>query len=108
MKLLSCEYRGETFAAVSDGEKVYRAADDMNGLIKILGGRLPGDEMLKGEGIDLADVKLLAPIPEPRQDVICLGMNYMDHSVEAARWGKDAFIKNAGKAVYFGRNTGEY
>ena len=105
MKLLSCEYRGETFAAVSDGEKVYRAADDMNGLIKILGGRLPGDEMLKGEGIDLADVKLLAPIPEPRQDVICLGMNYMDHSVEAARWGKDAFIKNAGKAVYFSKRA---
>lgn len=105
MKLLSCEYRGETFAAVSDGEKVYRAADDMNGLIKILGGRLPGDEMHKGEGIDLADVKLLAPIPEPRQDVICLGMNYMDHSVEAARWGKDAFIKNAGKAVYFSKRA---
>ena len=105
MKLLSCEYRGETFAAVSDGEKVYRAADDMNGLIKILGGRLPGDEMLKGEGIDLVDVKLLAPIPEPRQDVICLGMNYMDHSVEAARWGKDAFIKNAGKAVYFSKRA---
>ena len=105
MKLLSCEYRGETFAAVSDGEKVYRAADDMNGLIKILGGRLPGDEMLKGEGIDLADVKLLAPIPEPRQDVICLGMNYMDHSVEAARWGKDAFIKNADKAVYFSKRA---
>ena len=29
MKLLTCEYNGETFAAVSDGKKVYRAAEDM-------------------------------------------------------------------------------
>lgn len=49
MKLLTCEYNGETFAAVSDGKKVYRAAEDMYALIKSMAGKLPGDELLHGE-----------------------------------------------------------
>lgn len=105
MKLLTCEYKNRVFAAVSDGERVYEAAPDMNSLISSLGGVMQGRELMKGDGIALEDVKLLAPIPEPRQDVICLGMNYMDHSDEAARWGKDDFIKNAGKAVYFSKRA---
>ena len=105
MKLLSCEYKGETFAAVSDGKKAYRAAPDMYALLDRLEGALPGPEPLAGEGIDLGELRLLAPIPEPRQDVICLGMNYMDHSAEAAKWGKDDFVKNAGKAVYFSKRA---
>ncbi len=105
MKLLTCEYKNCVFAAVSDGERVYEAAPDMNSLISSLGGVMPGRVLMKGDGIALEDVKLLAPIPEPRQDVICLGMNYMDHSDEAARWGKDDFIKNAGKAVYFSKRA---
>ena len=105
MKLLSCEYKGETFAAVSDGKKAYKAAPDMYALLDRLKGALPGPELLAGEGIDLGELRLLAPIPEPRQDVICLGMNYMDHSAEAAKWGKDDFVKNAGKAVYFSKRA---
>lgn len=105
MKLLSCEYKGETFAAVSDGKKAYKAAPDMYALLDRLEGALPGPELLAGEGIDLGELRLLAPIPEPRQDVICLGMNYMDHSAEAAKWGKDDFMKNAGKAVYFSKRA---
>lgn len=105
MKLLSCEYKGETFAAVSDGKKAYKAAPDMYALLDRLEGALPGPELLAGEGIDLGELCLLAPIPEPRQDVICLGMNYMDHSAEAAKWGKDDFVKNAGKAVYFSKRA---
>ena len=105
MKLLSCEYKSETFAAVSDGKKAYRAAPDMYALLDRLEGALPGPELLAGEGIDLGELRLLAPIPEPRQDVICLGMNYMDHSAEAAKWGKDDFVKNAGKAVYFSKRA---
>ena len=29
--------------------------------------------------VALTDVKLLAPIPEPAQDLICLGINYQEH-----------------------------
>lgn len=36
-------------------------------------------------GIDLAALKLLAPIPRPRKNVFCLGLNYRDHAEEGAR-----------------------
>ena len=39
----------------------------------------------------LTEVKLLAPIPCPRQDVICLGVNYMAHAEESARYKKEEF-----------------
>jgi len=35
--------------------------------------------------ISLSAVRLLAPIPRPRQDVICLGMNYVAHAIESDR-----------------------
>jgi 2-keto-4-pentenoate hydratase/2-oxohepta-3-ene-1,7-dioic acid hydratase in catechol pathway len=38
-----------------------------------------------GSGVALADVTLLAPIPRPRRNVFCLGMNYRDHAIEVAR-----------------------
>ena len=34
------------------------------------------------------EVRLQAPIPYPRQDVICLGINYMAHAEESARYKK--------------------
>ena len=105
MKLLTCEYMGRTFAAVSDGKDVWEAAPDMTTLIRSLKGALPERELMEGEALPLSAVKLLAPIPEPAQDVICLGMNYLDHSDEAARWGKEDFTKNAGKAVYFSKRA---
>lgn len=106
MKLLTCEYQGRRFAAVSDGRLVYEAAPDMLTLIKSLGGALPDESMLAGEGIALADVRVLSPIPEPVQDVVCLGMNYVEHSAEAEKWGGEAeFKKNAGKAVYFSKRA---
>ena len=38
-----------------------------------------------------SEVKVLAPIPNPIQDVICLGINYMAHAEESARFKKEAF-----------------
>lgn len=35
-------------------------------------------------GAPLGAVQLLAPIPRPRQNVICLGMNYRAHAIESA------------------------
>jgi 2-keto-4-pentenoate hydratase/2-oxohepta-3-ene-1,7-dioic acid hydratase in catechol pathway len=33
----------------------------------------------------LAEVALLAPIPRPRKNIVCLGMNYAEHAYESAR-----------------------
>lgn len=104
MKLLTCEKNGETFAAVSDGKNVYRAAADMYALIGMLCSATP-ESLAQGESLPLSSVRVLSPIPQPRQDVVCLGMNYNDHSAEAARWGKENFVRNEGKAVYFGKRA---
>lgn len=52
----------------------------------------------------LKDVKILAPIPTPDQDVICLGINYLEHAKESARFKKEAFSKPE-QAVYFSKRV---
>ncbi len=53
------------------------------------------------------DVKLLAPIERPRQDIICLGINYMDHAEESARFKKEKFDGERPYAVYFSKRVNE-
>jgi 2-keto-4-pentenoate hydratase/2-oxohepta-3-ene-1,7-dioic acid hydratase in catechol pathway len=36
-------------------------------------------------GLHLQEVTLLAPIPKPRKNIVCLGMNYAEHAYESAR-----------------------
>ena len=50
---------------------------------------------------------LLAPIPHPVQDVICLGINYMAHAEESARYKKEAFGGERTFAVYFSKRVSE-
>lgn len=50
---------------------------------------------------------LLAPIPHPVQDVICLGINYMAHAEESARYKKEAFGGERPFAVYFSKRISE-
>jgi 2-keto-4-pentenoate hydratase/2-oxohepta-3-ene-1,7-dioic acid hydratase in catechol pathway len=38
-----------------------------------------------GGGTPLDEVRLLAPIPRPRENVVCLGMNYVEHAYESER-----------------------
>lgn len=38
-----------------------------------------------GAATPLADVTLLAPIPRPRKNIMCVGMNYVAHAYESAR-----------------------
>ncbi|MGN0373732.1 MAG: fumarylacetoacetate hydrolase family protein [Enterocloster sp.] len=51
------------------------------------------------------EVTLLAPIPYPRQDIICLGINYMAHAEESARYKKEAFAGERPYAVYFSKRV---
>ena len=60
-----------------------------------------------GVSVALADVELLAPIPRPRQDVLCLGMNYRAHAAEAAKYDAGAFTKEKPVAVYFSKRVSE-
>ena len=49
---------------------------------------------------------LLAPIPRPRQDVLCLGINYADHAAESAKFS-DTFRKAEPVPVYFSKRVVE-
>ena len=55
----------------------------------------------------LAEIRLLAPIPNPRQDVICLGINYMAHAEESARYKKEEFSGERPFAVYFSKRVSQ-
>ena len=76
-------------------------AESMNGLIDELGGRLP-ELPAAPETLSLAEVRLEAPIPVPKQDVICLGLNYRDHAEEATK-ADAVFDVQRGDAVYFAK-----
>ncbi len=60
----------------------------------------------KGMGeFALTEVRVLAPIPQPRQDVICLGMNYQKHKAEAEKFDAQAFVRAPEQAVYFSKRA---
>lgn len=52
--------------------------------------------------VDIRDVKLCAPIPNPQRNVICLGLNYREHVAESTSvTGNQTAIPSA--PVYFGK-----
>ncbi len=55
----------------------------------------------------LNEIKLLAPIPVPEQDIICLGINYMAHAEESARFKQEDFGGERPFAVYFSKRVNE-
>lgn len=52
-----------------------------------LGPRLQAVSVPPDTGLPVSDVGLVAPIPYPRRNIICLGKNYRDHVEEAAVLG---------------------
>lgn len=53
----------------------------------------------------IEEVKILAPILKPNQDVICLGINYMAHAEESARYKKEEFGGERPYAIYFSKRV---
>ena len=48
-----------------------------------------------GRTITMTDVALMAPIPRPARNVMCIGKNYLDHAREFAKGGSDTSGKPA-------------
>ena len=108
------EARGETLAAAwtQDGP-LYRLADlgvsygSMLELIEHM--TLAELRTLSPAGktpLEPGTYRLLAPIPRPRQDVLCLGINYADHAAESAKFS-DTFRKAEPVPVYFSKRVVE-
>ncbi|MGI9302396.1 MAG: fumarylacetoacetate hydrolase family protein [Gammaproteobacteria bacterium] len=102
MKLVSCLHDDRTLLGVMVNEQIVVPAlmpqapatfDDMLALIdagpeamRQLGGLVAGAPAQAT--LPLNSTPLAAPIPRPRQNVICLGWNYRDHVEEAADLAK--------------------
>ena len=102
MKLITYRYSGTEAVGILEGETIHPLpVDSMLTLIE--SGRIPASD---GTPLALADVELLSPIPRPRQDVICLGINYKAHADEAASYDT-AFIKEKPIPIYFSKRVCE-
>ncbi len=96
MRLVSCEFDNKIWLGVEIGERVFlpfrhpqwnASINSMLGLIDAGAEVLSELKALANDPkedycVALNDVTLLSPIPRPRQNVICLGLNYVDHVSE--------------------------
>ncbi len=55
----------------------------------------------------LDEIQILPPIVRPRQDVVCLGINYSEHAKEASAFSKEAFTKDKPYTIYFSKRVSE-
>lgn len=109
MKFVTYKYNGEEHVGMltEDETSVIPAyefglkAGSMLELIEELDGSYPATPA-DAKTIPISALELEAPIPEPRQDVICLGLNYRDHVEEATR-ADAVFDIQRGDAVYFAK-----
>ena len=108
MKLITFLYNGrERVGVIGKGGNVTPlASESLNAMLEEKGWREDAEEKAGSAGtIPFSAVKLLAPIPVPRQDIICLGINSMEHAEESARYKKEAFGGERPFAVYFSKRV---
>ena len=113
MKLVTYQYEGNerVGALTPDGAAILPLPyPDMNTLIEsasfadLLSAASAAES--SGASVPAAEAVLCAPIPRPRQDIICLGMNYRDHLTEAANYDS-AFAKERPVTVYFSKRVSQ-
>ena len=113
MKLVTYQYDGieRVGALTPDGAAILPLPyPDMNTLIEsasfadLLSAASAAE--CSGASVPAAEAVLCAPIPRPRQDIICLGMNYRDHLTEAANYDS-AFAKERPVTVYFSKRVSQ-
>ncbi len=89
-------------------EKIGIMYNDMNELIE----KISSEEMKKISSISkdtalipLENINILSPIPCPKQDIICLGINYHAHAIEAERYKEEAFGGERRLPIYFSKRV---
>ncbi|MEE3743889.1 fumarylacetoacetate hydrolase family protein [Campylobacter porcelli] len=81
---------------------------DMNDLITTLDQaqyQILNELSLKSGGEPYNNIQILSPILSPLQDIICLGINYMEHAKESYRFKKIEFDGKREFPVYFGKRA---
>ena len=96
MQLATCKYNNQVHLAVVQADSVLIPAinhdwpGELNSMLQLIDG---GEQTLQklrkfverakpGQWTSLSEVELLSPIPRPRQNIMCLGWNYIEHVEE--------------------------
>lgn len=92
MRLVTFVGRGTMVGALRGDDVIMldSIADDMLSLIEMGQSGLKRAQQVLIEGmardiVPLNQVKLLAPVPRPSKNIVCLGMNYAEHARESMR-----------------------
>ncbi len=101
MKLASFEYNGRVHVGIIEDKVHVLDVPDMQALIER---GLRDLESMIIKTLELEEIRLLAPIIHPKQDIICLGMNYLDHEKESAAFDGKTFEKKSDN-VYFSKRV---
>lgn len=107
MKFLTYEQNGALKVGVlgANGKVVELEFEDMNSLIQSFEYENLSLKAAENGSLSLDEITFKAPIINPLQDVICLGLNYLDHAIESAKYkGVKGEIKRD-EAVYFGKRV---
>jgi 2-keto-4-pentenoate hydratase/2-oxohepta-3-ene-1,7-dioic acid hydratase in catechol pathway len=106
VKLYTVLFKGKERPAIEKDGALYEVIGfkDMNDLIE---GFAPGSEDSLSLGAAISDYTLLSPIVHPRQDIMCLGINYSDHAEEAGKFSKEAFGGERPYTIYFAKRCSE-
>jgi len=103
MKLATLSHRDEIFVATINDHTARplriegRTVTDMLEFIEHASASR--NSWSEGEPIPLRDTTILAPIPRPRRNIMCVGKNYYEHAHEFAKSGFDSSASGAGDAV---------
>ncbi len=91
MKLLTYRYDGVERVGALRGDEVIDLSPLAASMLELIDG---GPDLLAEArklvaaaegGLALTEIELRAPIPRPRKNIICLGMNYAAHAIESLR-----------------------
>lgn len=95
MRLLTYERDGAPRAGLLLGERVIDIAGTSSGelpsdMLELIDAGPPALERARQlehasqtHSLPLADARLLAPIPKPRRNLVCVGLNYAEHAAES-------------------------
>lgn len=102
MKFVKFEFDGKICFGVVNGEVANGKSVEL--IDKSLDEIIKGAKFEKsGVALNLSEVRLLAPLERPLGDIICLGINYMDHAKESAKFKGENFDDKREYPVYFSK-----
>jgi len=75
----------------SDETRIELLTEEWSDLVDIIAAGInTAEATMSGQSLPLSSVRLLAPIPRPRRNIMCVGKNYLEHAKEFARSGYEA------------------